>query len=423
VRTVVLGLFACGVVLLTGAPPSFGQTVPTLSLNEAVSEALDRNASLAAERYGPAVAQGALRQARTFPSNPELEIEGTLGRARGRLEPEERRDIEGFGVGISVTVPLRGQRGWRSRAGEAGLERARSQVADAERRITGEVLQAFSDLRLAQERVALARQAVTLAAALRRAAATLADSGEVPQLDLLRAEAELGSAQSRLAAEERGRERAQASLALLLGRPPDATIAVDGPLSLPEPSGALPSLAQAAVEQRSDLRASRAAARAAEAELGLARAERVFPEATIGFKYDQAREFDSINRSGTLTASVPLPLFSRGRGELERAAAERRKQGAETAALQQAIEHEVATAHQQAAASRRIAEGYAREVLPRTERNLQLLHEGYGLGEFALTDVLAGQRELVEARESYLEAIAALNESITALYLALNSRP
>jgi cobalt-zinc-cadmium efflux system outer membrane protein len=423
VRTVVLGLFACGVILLTGAPPSFGQTGPTLSLNEAVSEALDRNASLAAERYGPAVAQGALRQARRFPSDPELELEGEFGRARGRLEREERRDIEGFGVGMSITVPLRGQRGWRSRAAEAELERARSQVADAERRVVGDVVQAFSELRLAQERVALAQEAVALTADVRRAAATLADSGEVPQLDLLRAEAELARAQSRLAAEERGREQAQADLALLLGRAPDAAITADGPLTLPEPSGPLPSLAQTAVEQRPDLRASRAAARAAEAELGLARSERLFPEATIGFKYDQAREFDSVNRSGTLTASVPLPLLNRGRGELERAAAERRKQAAETSALEQAIEHEVATAHRQVAASRRIAEGHAREILPRTERNFRLLREGYGLGEFPLTDVLAGQRELAEARESYLEAIAALNESITALYRALNSRP
>jgi cobalt-zinc-cadmium efflux system outer membrane protein len=423
VRTVVQGLFACGVVLLTSAPPSFGQAGPTLSLSEAVSEALARNASLAAERYGPAVAQGALRQARSLPFNPEMELEAEFGRARGRLEPEERRDIDGFGVGMSITVPLRGQRGWRTRGAEAEVERARSQVADAERRIIGEVVQAFSELRLAQERVTLATEGVTLIADVRRAAATLADSGEVPQLDLLRAEAELARAQSRLAAEKRGRERAQANLALLLGRVPDAAITVDGPLTLAEPSGTLSALAQAAIEQRPDLRASRAAARAAEAELGLARAERLFPEATIGFKYDQAREFDSVSRSGTVTASVPLPLFNRGRGDLERAAAERRKQAAEVGALQQAIEHEVATAHRHVAASRRIAEDYAREVLPRAERNFELLREGYGLGEFPLTDVLAGQRELVEARESYLEAVSTLNESVAALYRALNSRP
>jgi outer membrane protein TolC len=83
----------------------------------------------------------------------------------------------------------------------------------------------------------------------------------------------------------------------------------------------------------------------------------------------------------------------------------------------------VASVSQQVLTSRQITDAYTSRILPEQNRNFGLLREGYNLGQLRLTDVLVGQRELIEAREAYLEAVATLNTAAAALYRAINGRP
>jgi outer membrane protein, heavy metal efflux system len=405
------------------AAPSYAQPDVALTLDQAVTEALARNPALAVERNEIGIAAGTLRQARLYPFNPELELEGSAGRGRGRGGEDVRRSLNGQGIGLSQTIWLRGQRGFRIRAAEAGVDRAAAGVQNAEREVIGESLQTFGEILVAQERVALARDLVALATDVRGSAVKLFEADAVPQLDVFRAEVERNKAQNRVVAEERALATAQRALALLLERPTDQAIRAEAPLILPLPTGELAALRQTALERRPDLVGALAAVRAAEAELTLVRAERFFPEIRVGLKYDQAQEFDSTNRSGLLALAVPLPVLNRRRGEVDRALGELRRQEATVHLIQRQIETEVGTAYQQVVASRRITEAYTSRILPDQNRNFQMLREGYNLGQLRITDVLVGQRELIEAREAYLDAAAALNTAAAALYRALNSRP
>ncbi len=420
-RSVVIYVLVPALLLGAGSP-GLAQDEAVLTLDQALAEALARNPVLAVERNEVDIAAGALQQARVFPFNPELEIEGSIGRGRSR-ESDERRGTDGKGIGLSQTIPLRGQWGLRIQAAEAGLGRATHLVQDAERNVVGDVLRAFSELGVGQQRVALAREIVALAAEVRGTAEKLLEAGAVPQLDVFRAEVELHKAQNRLVTEERNLATAQRDLALLLGRPADRPLRAEAPVTLPLPAADLAALQRLALERRPDLLAVRAAAQAAEAELALARAERFLPEVKLGLKYDEGREFDSLNRKGLLTLSIPLPVFNRRQGDVARATAEVKKQEAGIALARRRIEKEVATAYQQVLASRRITEAYSARILPDQERNFRLLREGYDLGQFSITDVFVGQREFIEAREAYLEAMATLNTAAAELYRTAGGRP
>jgi cobalt-zinc-cadmium efflux system outer membrane protein len=393
-----------------------------LTLDQAVTEALARNPTLAVERNEVGIAAGALRQARLYPLNPELELEGGAGRARSR-EDETRRDINGAAVGLSQTIWLRGQRGLRVRSAEAGASRADAVVRDAERQVIGDVLRTFSDVLISQERVGLAGEIVALTMEVRDAAVKLFEAGAVPEVDVFRATVEVEKAKNRQVAEERNLRTAQRELALLLGRDASEAIRAEGPLNLPLPDGDLAELQRSGLERRPDLAVARAAVTAADADLKLVRAERFFPELRVGVKYDAIRDFDALNRTGLVTLSVPLPLWNRRQGDVDRAVAELRRQEALVTLVQRRIEKEVATARQQLVASGRVVAAYTRRILPDQDRNFRLLREGYNLGEFRITDVFVGQREFIDAREGYLTAVAEFNAAASELYRALSRRP
>lgn len=397
-----------------------------LTLEQAVVEAIERNPSLAVERREIDIAKGVRRQAGIYPFNPELKLEGDAGAGRGRdrIDTAERRSIDTKSVGVSQTILLKGQRGLRVRSAEAGLLRAQSLVQDAERLVVGDTLKVYSDLLVSQEGLSLAREILGVVQQLRDASQRLFEAGEVPELDVFRADVEVRNAENRVVTEERAVATAQRELALLIGRPAEQPLRAVAPAPvLPSPRDDLDPLRSQAFARRPDLNAVRAAVQAGRVEVDLVRAERFFPELKVGVKYEQAREFDSVNQRGLLTLSIPLPLWNRRDGDLDRARGELARQEAQVELTRRRIEKEVSTAVQQVGASRRIMDQYVQSILPQQERNYRLLVDAYTIGQIRITDVFVGQRAFIESREAYLDAVATLNTATAELYRALNARP
>ena len=417
-------VFSVGLAL-AGSSSGLAQAPIGLTLEQAVVEALERNPSLAVERREIDIAKGVRRQAGIYPFNPELEGDGGAGRATDRVDSDVRRGVNAKSVGISQTIWLQGQRGIRVRGADAGLLRATRGVQDAERQVVAEVLKAYGDLLVSQERVGLAQEILRVVQMVGAAAQQLFEADAVPQLDVFRADVEVLNAQNRVVAEERGLGTARRELALLVGRPvPEPLRAVAPSLALPPPARDLETLRGQALAGRPDLNAALAAVEAAKAEVDLVTAERFLPEIKVGVKYEEALDFDSTNnRRGLLTLSVPLPLWNRRDGDLERARAEVAKQQAQVELTRRRIEKEVSVARQQVDASRRIVDRYLESILPQQERNFRLLRDAYAIGEIRITDVFVGQREFIDSREAYLEAVSALNGAMAELYRALGARP
>jgi cobalt-zinc-cadmium efflux system outer membrane protein len=412
------------VLLLASAGGAAAEAPTDLTLEQAVVDAVERNPSLAVERRGIDIAKGTRRQAGIYPFNPELEGDGGGGRARDRLDANVRRGVDAASVGVSQIIWLKGQRGLRVRGAEAGLLRAQSLVQDAERQVVAETLKTYSDLVVSQERLNLAQEILGVVRRLQGAARNLFDAGDVPELDAFRADVEVQNAENRVVSEERAIATAQRELALLLGRPVEQPLrAVAATPVLPSPRGDLDTLRSQAVARRPDLAAALAAVRGAGAELDLVKAERFFPELKVGLKYEESREFDSVNQRGLLTFSIPLPLWNRRDGDLDRVRGEVAKLEAEVELTRRRIEKEVSIAARQVEASRRIVDQYVRSILPQQERNYRLLADGYALGQIRITDVFVGQQAFITSREAYLDAVASLNTATAELYRALDARP
>src|SRR5207249_1444345 len=118
-----------------------------------------------------------------------------------------------------------------------------------------------------------------------------------------------------------------------------------GELALPPPPAGVEQLVSEALARRPDLEAAERAREAAEAALRLARAER-WPNPTLGVQYTHS-EFqvsgDLADQVGT-SVSVPLPVFNRNQGEIERAEAEALIARREVEKLRLAIPQEVRSA-------------------------------------------------------------------------------
>ncbi|MFQ5658135.1 MAG: TolC family protein [Candidatus Methylomirabilales bacterium] len=409
-----------GTLVILAAPVSGqGESGEGLALEAALEQALQNNPELQVIRRDLGVARGALTQAQIYPFNPALGLEGNGGRSRSVESPVERRTVGGFTIGLSQVIEIQGQRGVRTDIARASLAETEWQIQDAERRVLADVMHAFGELLGAQERLELAQQTVALAEETQEAARKQFEAGEVPRLDLLRANVELRRVVTRQVAAERRVAAARKNLSLRLGRSPDAPLRAEGPLLLPELPGTRVALLQQALELRPDLKAAEAGLQAIRRRVSLVRAERLFPEVEVTLSYEEDHALEERERRVMLDLAIPLPLFNRHQGELEAALAEGLKQEAQVALVQAQIETEVATAFGQFQGSQQIVEQYVQKILPQQEQNFRLLREGYTLGQFGLSDVLLAQRELTDVRFDYLEAIGDFNAAVAELRRAV----
>ena len=407
-----------------GAQPQTPAPTPEMqvTLAEALQQALDRNRDLAVSRRDVDVSRGRLRQARRYPFNPELVVEGEAGRGIGR-EDAERRGIGGGKIGLSQVIEIRGQRGLRIRGAESEVGRTEWAVRETEREVAAETTRAFSDLLLARERLGLARETLALATGLRDTARRLVDAGDTPEIDLLRTQVEVRRALNRVTQEEAAVQAAIRALALLIGAPADVTLVATGPLLLDPVPGTLEQLINDARANRPDLKAAEAAIETARAGRALVEAERYLPSVTLSASYGEGLDFDSRTRLALFGVSIPLPFWNRREGDLEAARAEVARQQAERERVLARIDKEVTTAFRQFLTARQVVEEYVQQIVPAQEQNARLVEQGYRIGQLRLTEALLAQRDFIETRTTYLDAIAAHNAARAELQKAAAVRP
>lgn len=409
---------------VAGAQQPASQPAPqtSLTLAEAITQGLARNRDLAVARFGVEVNRGKLQQARLYPFNPELLLDGDIGRGTLRDNGSEK-SLAGGRIGLSQVLEVRGQRGLRTRVAELETVRAEWEVRDTEREVVAATMKAFSDLLLAQERLVLTREVVNLATQLKNTANDLVQAGAVPELDALRADVERHRVANRLTLEEASVSTAARALALLIGARPDAPLRVTGLLLFEPMKGTPEELSESARANRPDLKASEAALESAGASVRLVRAERFVPSVAVTASYSQVVEYESVNQRALLGISTPLPLLNRREGDLSAAEATVRREDAQRNRLLAQIEKEILTAYEQFAAAQKVVGEFVMRIVPAQEKNSRMIYEGYRLGEFRLTDALLAERDFFETRSAYLDAIAAYNTSLTEIYRATGLRP
>jgi cobalt-zinc-cadmium efflux system outer membrane protein len=394
--------------------PPLVAPLPRLSLEEAVRLALEQNPDLAALRRQQGIAAAAVVIARAYPFNPifQAKLQGANGPPEANVT---NHFVQEYKVGLEMEV--RGQGGHRRQAALAGLSRVEWEVAFQEVKLAARVVRAFQEVLYRHEKVQLIEDRVRLNEEAEAQVSKLLKLGlVVGPADVLVVRSEVAAARAQRGPAQVAFALAWAELRRALGLV-DEPYQVQGKLGRPSPLPDAPALLQTALERRPDLHARSAAVAEAEARLRLEVANR-FGNPTIGPVY----EIDP----STITfmggwLSMPIPALNAHRGLIRQREAEQAKAVADLRATEVLIRQDVPAALARLASARASAEIFRTDLLPTLAKNLaaaeNLLAEGAkGVDVLRVIDV---RRNLLKARESYLDALWDVGQAEADLVVAV----
>lgn len=372
---------------------------PTLSLEEALRRAAERNPALIAQTYRERAAEALIEQAGLHP-NPTLGLSLENFAGTGRVQGV--RGLETT-VQASQTIERGGKR--EKRVALAGREReaAAKEFTVRQSEVLATTTAAYLEVLAAQQRLALSAEPLKLARETVAAVELRVKAGASSPAESARARAGLAAAQTEFARAEAGLAAARAALAATWGGTPDEVTNVAGTLRVP---AGLPAqevfLAKLAAHPRLDLQQSVIAGRRAALELEQAQAVQ---DITAGGGLRLLREgSDAALVAGV---SVPLPIRNKNQGNIR--AARETLSGAEQGVRTVEVELRSAftAAWQDMVAAHAAAQGIRRDALPATQEAYTTVRHAYEQGQLPLIDVLDAQRSLVALRKDLLDAESA----------------
>jgi cobalt-zinc-cadmium efflux system outer membrane protein len=397
-------LLVSGIVWILSPTPVRAEE-QTLSLPQVIEYSLQNNGDLKALREDKGIREAGKIKAGLYP-NPTLEIDGSTGELTGS------KFENNISVGVSQEFLTMGKRGKRLRIAEKEIENFDRQVDNSGRLLIEEVKITFYDLLLARKKVELAERSIALNTQLLEVTKQRLEEGDIPELEVNLARVEVARSEERRAEAERELYPAKARLLALMGLPQGETANFSGTLEVNPFSKTLGELKELALARRPDLKALEAEKAKGDAEVVLARAERI-PNVTVGIGYQ--RENSAIDVAGeeiksrdnllAMRVSIPIPLFDRNQAGIMEAQA--RKSSAENRYLfaRKVVEREVEATYARLTTAEKSLSIYAKDIVPQLGENLKLVQEAYRLGEVGILTVLEEQKKFFEVNDGYLLAL------------------
>ena len=363
------------------------QTASTLSLNDAMTRAIDANRTLLAARTARAIDVAGLQVAGQRP-NPEVSFEAS-------------RETPHWAFTGTVPLELSGKRQRRIDVANATLAVTEAETARITADVRADVRRAYYQAVGAVRRVAIAQELEAIQTRARDAAQDRFQTGAAPRLVALQASLGLAQAQNDVAAARGDLSAARAELNALLAYPLDASPVLADPLDagqLPTPEAAT----QQVLAGNAELTVLQKRIDEERARVALAKAlRRPDPSITGSLTYDAPGEFQFGWRAG---AAVALPIFTTGRPEIAVAEATLARAVADRDARISQITGAVSAALARAAAARQTAERYRNEILPASLQVEQMAEESYRSGQTGLPAYLQTLQAAREIRQRALQA-------------------
>lgn len=324
-------------------------------------------------------------------------------------------------VAISQAIEVAGERGERLGAADRLAARREAELLAVRWQVHREVHFAFHEA--IEARVRLEAQTRWLAFAERLVAIARGryESGDVGELELALAVAELASARQQYVEADGHFRDARLSVAELSGWPASAPPWPAGELDPPHAVPDDDALVARALTSHPLLLALEAAVAEREAQVGLADRE-AFPSVTVGLSFAREGSAGSpANYIGLLTLGVGIPVWDQNGAARAEARAALSIAEAERDALRSAIEARVLRAASSLRSARDRVRIFTDEVLPGFESNLALLQQAFTLGELDALDVATATRRLLEVQGNALDAFAEYHAALAELEAQVGS--
>ncbi|MGE5054982.1 MAG: TolC family protein [Acidobacteriota bacterium] len=323
---------------------------------------------------------------------------------------------------LSQTFAGFGKRGLRTEIArtevtdrKAALENTRLGVRVEVRKAFYDLLRAQDELRIHDEHVALARQAV-------EAARIKYTVGKVPQQDILKAQIALTRLAEHVVHFEKDADLARARLNTLLGRDPSSEISVQGDCAISAHLPDLEALEKLALTSRPDLAQAQAMLEKSRQEKELA-SKAYAPDFTISGGYMlMPSDTDKRNRY-MVEGSINLPWLNRRKHESEIAEAKAKisEQDAELSALKNAAFGQIQEALAEVRAAKRLASVYHDALQPQAEATLRSTVIAYENDRTDFLNLLDSQTSVVDLDLAYFQTLADFETQFAQLELAVGS--
>ena len=391
----------------------------TLTIAEAVDEAVRHNLTLVAQRANLSVAETQLLTAQLRPnpvasfSADHLDWLGTGFNDTNNGGPPE--------IAFRVDIPLErgGKRERRIDVATASKALAEAQFADAVRTLRADVTLACVDVLAARATRALVADNLRSFEDLARVNRARVTAGSLAPVESTRSEVARLQFRSTAVRADLEVATALARLRTLLGR--SATDSLDIADDLRVPVTIAPDLTavqQLALSTRPDLRSL---------ELGQARtlADLRLQEAigridyTVGAEYRRQQGVSGRSNSLGFFVTAPLPILNRNQGEIARAGAERDQLLQQIAAVRAQILSDVDIAYHEYSTNRELVDAIEHDLIQPATSARDISTYTYRAGGSSLLELLDAQRAFNDTMQSYLDAQAGLRRAAARLNAAV----
>ena len=362
-------------------------------------------------RYGVNTQQISTRTASAFPGIP-------------REFDNHRATLQ-----VSYELDLFGRLRSNAAAARAELEASEASREAVRLALAAQVARSYFSLRSLDEQVDLTRKTVSLredALGLQR---KRLQGGVISEFELRQLEAETAVVRSQLPPLEAAREREEVALSVLLGRSPKQVfegnvkvkVAMD---EVPGPPAIPSGLPSELLLRRPDLVEAERLLAAANARIGVARAE-MFPSiALTGILGSESAALSNLFTGPAsiwlVGAAITQPIFQGGRLQARTEAAEARERAA-VAQYQQAIRSAFGEVRAALIAQSRARETYDAESTRAAamSETVRLARLRYQNGVASQLDVIDAERGLLEAQRARIAALQAHRAAVADLFRAL----
>jgi outer membrane protein, heavy metal efflux system len=400
-------------IILSPAAAQPQRTAP-VTISQAVQEAVEKNLDLLAERYNLSVADARVSTARLRP-NPVLSLYGDLLDLAGTgFNEQNMAGPPEYGIRTDFVLERGQKRRYRIEVAEHQRAVAQWQLLNAARALTLDVQNAFVEVLLAKETLALAERNLESFHKIVEVSKERVRVGDLAQVELVRTQlAELQFDNSVIQGESRLRIAKQ-RLQLLMGRAtPSELFDVAGEMRREPLPFTFEELWRQALARRPDYQAMlRDQARSvAEIRSQIAQGK---VDYTVGTEFRRQQGIAGSGNSLGFFFSAPLPLFNRNQGEIARAREEGRQVEARARALEAGMRNELDVAWRQYETARSLLTRIEGAMLDKARGVLVSMEYSYRAGEASLVEFLDAQRAFNDTTQGYNEARA---EYARGLYL------
>ncbi|MGE5083601.1 MAG: TolC family protein [Acidobacteriota bacterium] len=323
---------------------------------------------------------------------------------------------------VGQTFPGPGKRGLRTSIARTDVAEAKAALDATRLDVRIRVRKAFYDLLRAEDGLRIHDQHVDIAQQAVAAAKIKYSVGKVPQQDVLKAQVSLTRLAEHLIHFEQDTELARARLNTLLGHDPSAPIDVRGDHVISTQLPSIEALEKMALQSRPDLVQMQAALDKSHTEEALAK-KTYSPDFTVSGGYMLMPGGSEFRNNYMLEASINLPWLNRRKhdAEIAESTAKVTEQDAELAAMRNNAFGQIQEALLEARAAQKLAAVYQQSLQPQAEATLHSTVIAYENNRTEFLDLLDSQMTVIDLDLAYLQAVAEFDARLADLELVVGA--